>query len=488
MSSARSLNPLSPSEHAAWLSSSIIPTLAQLREGARHNADMATFNPGSDLPSDCHPTEGLPSEIILKIMRQLPDHKSVMNFTKASPKAFRVYKAHPGAILKELLCRDLGSLLPIAVARLEASEAEWAPKKPLQITEPCVDYGTKLTGFCHQYLADHATKLCVHDPYFTFERASELWSFHSTVMAWVNTYGWVIMHETSSMGHMHTPYHRRLDQVESYRFQKILYVTELASILLPIRYGQVQPEDRDKLSEDFWQHFAPWEFCQYSEIQIEFQKFCRKVFVDSKYSDMVTQLRQIPEHLRSSASYDLGHITKVLAFHAGLDALNETRTAKKRFELYRMWPKLLRITENIIEQPEILRRDRGRYFQHMSLNWRQHVAAKYKNLWLDKMDNEDGSTVYSINLDRLTEKFKDLDDAPLGAWLEDILQYTDPDAIFDMQVRDRPYHFPFSSFWSGRRWESENVKLRPPISSVKLAAKANVLTEDNQVIPRPQNP
>ncbi|KAI0151989.1 hypothetical protein F4776DRAFT_669833 [Hypoxylon sp. NC0597] len=490
MSGEKSTSSRRPVGTESWLHSSILPLYPPLLGRARANRHTTTsseHNAGPNLPSNRSPIEDLSAEIVLKIMKLLPDHNSVIGFTKAFPKAFRIYKAYPGVVLKELLLKDLGGLLPIAVARLVASEAGWVPKKPLQLTAPCVDYGTKVTGFCQQYLADHE-KLCVLDPYFTFERASEIWSFHSTVMSWVEAFGWIIIGETTGIEHSHTPYHRRLNQLESCRFQKILYITELTSILLPIRYGIVQPNDRDNLWESFWQHFAPWEFCQYADVQLLLQRFCRDTLNDSNNTSMGTRLRQIDPFLRRSGREELGHISEVLAFQAGLVALESTMSSMVLPERFSISSKFLHVVRNIVGNPGILRRDRGRYFQPWSLNWRQEVAAKYKNLWLDKIDGADGSTVYSVNIDRLTEKYKDADDAPFSCWLQDLLKFVDHHSVRIFKVRARHLHFPLSSFWSERRWDSENVKLRPPIALMKLIAEVHVLTEDNRVIPLVEDP
>ncbi|KAI0841060.1 hypothetical protein F5Y06DRAFT_212657 [Hypoxylon sp. FL0890] len=448
---------------------------------------MASFRhqPSSGLAGRPPLIESLPVELILAIMEQLPDIKSLTNFAKASPRARSVFNANQVFILKQILRRQLGRLLPIAVARLEASRAKWAPKRPLQLTEPSAGYGRKLIGFCRRYLAGQATELCVPNRYFTLEKARELWSFHNNcVSRWIDDLADRMRGEPFGLN-LHTPYHRRLTDIEMYRIGKTLYVTELASILLPIRYGSVLPGQRDILWESFWQHFPPWEYCQYAEMQLVLIEFCnntlwRREF--HKIAPMGFMLRQIPQSLRESRGRDLGHISEVLAFQAGLDVLKDVSPYLRRPTAF----KFSDATEHICENPGILHPYRSRYFQPWCEHWRHLIAATHKNLWLAEMDTEDGSVVYTIDLDQLKKKYMDSDDAPLSCWLLDLLNFENHASI-KYRIRGRPERFFLSSFWSKQRWDSQYKKLRPHISSLKPAAAACVLAENNEVILKPNN-
>lgn len=222
-------------------------------------------------------TESLHCDVMVAIMEQSQDLKSLINFTKASPNAFRIFHANQGIVLKRLLNRLLGASLPIAVARLEASRADWKPTRPLKYDDvDASKYNYKLVNFCNHYLADQAIKLQVPASYFTIESAFELWSFHEVVSH--SVYGLNHYMRTQHPSKIrwrthHTEYHTLTNELEKDRISKMLYITEIVSILLPIRYGPVNLAnptnslERDKNWESFWVYFAPWEFCQYMEMQ-----------------------------------------------------------------------------------------------------------------------------------------------------------------------------------------------------------------------------
>ncbi|KAI1415626.1 hypothetical protein F5Y13DRAFT_187119 [Hypoxylon sp. FL1857] len=461
---------------------------------AKHGRDIVAssgHNPGSRPRRRPSPIEKLPAELLLAIMVQIPDIESLANFAEASFRAANVFKVNQGHVLIGLLSRDLGDLLPIAVARLEASRAEWTPETSPQLTEPCAMYDKKLKAFCRHFLAGQATELPVPPHYFNVERAIELWAFHSTVLDTVQSLSLLV--STYLYGSsLHTPHYCDLKDLEKYRAGKVLYMNELISILLPVRYGSVQPGQRDDQWEYFWQYFAPWEFCQYTEMQLLFLRFWNRLVQVSldlhNNSPMGIRLRQIHPSLRVSQGWDLGHIGEVLVFHAGLHVLRDTIPQFIQVGLKTDRPlQLLDAAASIADNPGILDLRRGRYVRPWQENWRHSIAAQYKHLWLDKMDAEDGSVVYSVDVDRLTKKYPDSDDAPLRCWLLDLLNFNGHGSVRNPAVRDRPYDFPLSTFWSEFHWDMERIERRPPMSSLESAAVAGVLTEDNEVIPRPRN-
>ncbi|KAI1137916.1 hypothetical protein F5Y05DRAFT_65623 [Hypoxylon sp. FL0543] len=180
----------------------------------------------------------LPAELVIAIMVQLPDVQCLTNFYKASPRALSIFKENRGYLLKQLLRGRLGCLLPIAVARLEASKAEWTPEIPLRVTKLCDGYDGKCIALCHHYLADQVRELRVPNRYFTLERARELLSFHDRVSDWVNTFSAGVLVKPSRYK-FHSRHQPPADDLEWYPVAKTLYTTELASILIPVRYDPV---------------------------------------------------------------------------------------------------------------------------------------------------------------------------------------------------------------------------------------------------------
>lgn len=225
------------------------------------------------------PIEALHSDAMLEIIERIPDFKSIMNLIRASPNACRILYPRQGLICHKLLVREFGPHLPIVVARLEASTAEWKPKRrSIWNFEQAREYSIKLRHFCDRYLSGQATKLQVPVRYFTYQKTRKLLAFHKCVSDWASGISLRMIQQPpkSPFRYSSKPYDRQVNDQERYRVIKNLYVTELISILLPQRYG-LNDKGLDEDWVTFWECFAPWELCQYWEMQamiFGLLKFC----------------------------------------------------------------------------------------------------------------------------------------------------------------------------------------------------------------------
>ncbi|KAI4870514.1 hypothetical protein F4820DRAFT_404004 [Hypoxylon rubiginosum] len=224
--------------------------------------------------------ETLHRDGMLSIIGQISDVESLVNLIRASPNAVRHFRSYEGVTCQDLLIRELGPHLPIAVARLEASKAEWRPKRPLTWNVDQADeYSLKLNHFCNHYLSGQATELRVSAKYFTLEGTLKLLAFHRCVSDWTSGISLRMIQQPveSEFKYSNKPYERQINDQERYRVMKMLYVTEIVSTLLPQR-RELKGKEPDKDWETFWRCFAPWEFSQYLEMQtmiFEFLRVCK---------------------------------------------------------------------------------------------------------------------------------------------------------------------------------------------------------------------
>lgn len=230
------------------------------------------------------PAPGLPTNAIMEIMVNLPDLESLKSFLKASPDALRVFQADQGAVCQKILIKHIGHNLPIAVARHEAAKAKWKPRKPLstKADRDAASHKFNVEDFCDAHLSKQGTELSVLASYFTLETAVELWSFHNTVLKFVDGFLAYIEDKydnasTNWQAEMPAYPWSRHDfyEVEKSRLGKMLYVTEIVSILIPVEYAHPKSPDRSGDWKAFWSWFAPWEFLGYVEMQSVLKDFAR---------------------------------------------------------------------------------------------------------------------------------------------------------------------------------------------------------------------
>ncbi|KAI1107630.1 hypothetical protein F4804DRAFT_296600 [Jackrogersella minutella] len=432
---------------------------------------------GAEAHQELPPIEALPVDVLLDIMRQLPDIKSLMDFTKASPSAFRAFHFDQGIVLQGILSRELGPHLPVAVARLEAAEAEWRPVRPFKTAVDPELFHQHIAEFCRGYLDGQEEEIRVPPSYFTLDKALKLWSFNDCVLYWTEGLSMYVSNQTGggTFRWCSTPYYRRFNEIEKHRVKKVLYLSEIVSILLPVRYGPNQPVDQDVDWQNFWACFAPWEFCQYVELQEVLCSFHQQDLYRLPDFDTVSRRNAVPG------------ISKILALQMGLEA---SVTLLEGFPiLERKMPKPSRkrysdIAVQIVKQAESTSNISYRSSMCRSSHPPHRIMSEYKTIWLEKLGTSNGTTIYSLDPKRIKQKYKDLDPGPLACWLFDVLRYDQRPWQHYPVVRGQPRQFIMTAFWRRRRWDSERIPLMPPLADLESDAGRHVLTEDNEIVPR----
>ncbi|KAI1776748.1 hypothetical protein F4818DRAFT_411755 [Hypoxylon cercidicola] len=439
------------------------------------------------------PIENLHRDAMLSIIGQIPDVESLMNFIKASPNAERHFRSYEGVTCKDLLVRELGPHLPIAVARFEASRAEWRPRRPLiWNADQAEEYSVKLDQFYSRNLSDQATKLQVSAKYFTLEGTLELLAFHRCVLGWTEGISIRMIQQPpeSEFRYSKKPYERQINDQERYRVTRMLYVTELVSILLPQR-RRPKYEEPDKDWEKFWGCFAPWEFCQYLEMQtviFESIKFL-SLFIHGLPSKK--PLRELEAYMHREPCARWTHLYEILAFQAGLEALKpaidcyltgySTNPSKDR-----SLSKLYGIIDEFVEHPEM----RGQWCCRYNIQWRwrsaeptSRIYAEYKDIWLKRANVPSGDFVaYSLDTTHIQERYVDPGDGPLACWLYDILRYGERHERDKFRLRD-DISFLMTSFWDRARWETIPGSRMPSVADLEKDASTQLLTDRDQVVP-----
>ncbi|KAI1764012.1 hypothetical protein GGR53DRAFT_336270 [Hypoxylon sp. FL1150] len=432
------------------------------------------------------PMEILYSDAMLEIIERLPDFESLMNFIQASPNAYRTLYPHQGLICHKLLIREFGPLLPIIVARLEASTVEWRPKRPsLWDSEQARHYSVKLGHFCDQYLSGQATKLGVPVSYFTYQRTHALLEFHKCVSEWAKGIAVRMIQQpvVADFTYSNTAYDRQINDRERHRVVKTLYVTELISMLLPQRFNlNIHLLDDDWLT--FWKCFAPWEFCQYLEMQTVIFEFIRALAPLKHGLPSGRYLDELYTYMRGRSWIQL---YEILVFQAGLEALKPALDAYLPGKPNPQPPsKLYEIIEDFIEYPEM----RAQWCCRFNIQWRwrgngrlRQIFPEYEQIWLKQASASGGDFVaYSFDTAHIEESYTDSDEGPLACWLYDISKYGRRHDGF--RLRDDP-NFLMTSFWDRARWHTAIDSKMPSMAELREDTSTKLLRDNGWVIPIP---
>ncbi|XXG98654.1 hypothetical protein Hte_004981 [Hypoxylon texense] len=437
------------------------------------------------------PIETLHRDATLSIIGQILDLESLLNLMKASPNARRHFRSYEGVTCRNLLIRRLGSHLPLAVARLEASKAEWRPRRPLTWNfDQANEYSIKLDHFCDHHLSDQPTKLQVPAQYFTLKGTFELLAFHRCVSDWTSGISLrIILQPAGSLfRYSNRPHNRQLNDRERNRVTRILYVTELISILLPQRRG-LQDKEPDKDWETFWRCFAPWEFTQYLEMQAVIFEFLRRLSPfhhglpsGKDLSELYAYMRRI--HLEDSG--DWIHFYEVLSLQAGLEALKPAVDVYMNVPKVHSRAKLFDIVDDFVEYPEMRTQWSCRFITEW--RWRHYATDLYriypehKNIWLKQVKVPSRSfKAYSFDITHVEEKYEESDEGPIACWLYDLLRYGERHKQDGFRLRDDLCFF-MTSFWDRARWHTAIESRMPSMKDLKEDASTRCLTDRDRVV------
>ncbi|KAI0889442.1 uncharacterized protein GGS22DRAFT_196957 [Annulohypoxylon maeteangense] len=436
--------------------------------------------------------ENLPIDITFEIMKRLPDINSLLSLIQASPSAIRTYNAsqfNQNTIIKGILSTELEGNLPMAVKRLQAFRIKNKPMRPYG-TFPRWDYDQMMSEFTDVYISGmKSSQVVVPLDYFTLETALEISSFHTCVLRWVDILAKRMPRGPSNgraFGFLSPLSIRYLDDEERYRIMKMLYITEITSILLPVVYAIYNYNSlEDEIWQSFWYGFHPWEYCQFLDMQQVLYELCDRKLRDHyyyKHSPIGIKLRQI-RMLNLSKEETLELICRVTAFQAGLEALLDVvpsaRSDPKK-SVYQ--PDILDVIQGL-DAPLLIT---SRFVQHandrLRTDYNRWLAYGYKN---PEDHSFDGRELYFPRFADKPHESAGVDEGPLRCWLFDITKYSERHNLDNSRVwpRDNP-NFVMTSFLSAYRWDSEEWPL-PSLSDLRDESGKYVLTRDSELIPIP---
>ncbi|KAI2616521.1 hypothetical protein GGR54DRAFT_649352 [Hypoxylon sp. NC1633] len=433
--------------------------------------------------------ENLPPETVKGILEQMPDFKTLLALTAASPLAHRVFHNNESVICKEIITRIIGRNLPIAVARFQASVADWKPTRPLLSDKDPDEYHANLTTFCNTYLAEHQQYLAVPLQFFTLEVCVKMKSFHTCVLNWVVGMS-TAMTADMNVRELYYWRDRELDDSEKQRITKTLYVTELVSILLPIRYGPRPPPGQDRDWKVFWMCFAPWEFCQWLEMSDQLAKNVRQYLRDEQYvpyDEIIfyqdLNVQEIPGACMLSYESLPRLVIKTIVLQAGLEAL-ETTMYGRYYIVHPTTSALPHIVSEVIRNCWLYGTEPARCFDNSRYI---RVVQEYLDFWMQPVQTAH-NTLHRVNTANLFERYPDIDQAPLVRWLYDLLCFGQP-RVNQAYALHPSKKAKMTSFWSQRRWATAHYLLYMnafPYSShvehmLNLAA-SRALTGDNELV------
>ncbi|KAI0171967.1 hypothetical protein GGR52DRAFT_573111 [Hypoxylon sp. FL1284] len=426
------------------------------------------------------PIERLDADSMHAILK-MADIESLVDLIKASPSAFRVMHSsgYYQGVCRALLLRELGPSLPLAIARLDAATAKWRRKISSEWTEERADkYAVQLGYFCDRHLRGNATKKQGNTNYMTLENTFKLLAFHRVVSDWVGGIAlYMVQQPPKSRFRFSTTssYERQLSEQERYRVARMLYVTEIVSILLP----QKRSEGVDREWEEFWGCFAPWDFCQYLEMQVMMFEFYQ--IFDLTWRGMP---RKVVSGVYRPETHGTKYLKEILVLQACLKVMMPMVKRYLNPSSARTSPQILDFLEDIIDHPEVPNQWEYRYImqrKNVSIGL-YRIFEEYKNIWLQQMRIPGTDFVaYSLDTTQIEERYPLSDEGPLACWLYDMLRYGERHKARKFRLRDSSKFF-MTSFWDRARWDTVIRSGMPSMARLKKDAQSYCLTDRSMVV------
>lgn len=210
----------------------------------------------------------IPAEIHCEIMKLL-DYQSLSDYIDTCRSIHSVFIDSASTILEAVVTNELGSLLCIAIARLEATRVSWKPEGDFEYN---TEYQSNLDNFLNIYMQ------AVPVGYFTFVTSYELVTFHHSIIQLANVYGeFALDEDTIEDNGVITNY--PLTEHEVHRVLKTLYIHDLVVALLPPRFPQIDtPTGNISDDKGFWMSLASYiSASEYREWDMMAHRLCRRI-------------------------------------------------------------------------------------------------------------------------------------------------------------------------------------------------------------------
>ncbi|OTA81273.1 hypothetical protein M434DRAFT_37590 [Hypoxylon sp. CO27-5] len=193
----------------------------------------------------------LPSEIKRMIMENT-DITSVRALACTCRHFRNIYKKSYGLITHSITLKAIGeNVLPFAIARYAATQADWKAQWPLPSYDELME---NVHRFGRKYLIRTKKELSIHPKDFSFAMASEIISFHSIVERLSLAYARWSMDDIYKDKISSAP---APTGTEMTRIQVALYAIEITRELLP--FSLTHPNADDIVWDMLWHYFTPWE-------------------------------------------------------------------------------------------------------------------------------------------------------------------------------------------------------------------------------------
>ncbi|KAI0120780.1 hypothetical protein F4776DRAFT_665407 [Hypoxylon sp. NC0597] len=395
--------------------------------------------------------EALPPEIKNKILEELPDIRSVLNLSLTGPAFYNHIFYDDGGfyerkIASTMVVAQVGiTLLPMAIARYEASLTSWkrvcslGTEAPIpvtsswlcdQIVEFVDEHFTHLTGRHITRLPVAFASLSIADNIISCHKAIQHFTGYLSAKAAENTSG----HRCSSSvatGEAIIPNDR-----ENTRLSKALYIFELASELFVINKGNSVVWDvhweTTLAVEAFWRKFAPWENQQVRYVQTLLMEYA---------------IHEFPDVILVVPRYSWNKFWGLVVLSQGVTGLQNVYRRGHHLippginfaHLYRSRYRIL----TLLQAPEI-------------------NAAWYNSdiLWLKRTDQL-GQSLYSCDIADLLRAFPEEDSGPADAWyhmLFEFIQLQLPNQALASQERGSFTRCALCfTYWGFQFWDRERL-------------------------------
>ncbi|OTA79122.1 hypothetical protein M434DRAFT_38376 [Hypoxylon sp. CO27-5] len=396
------------------------------------------------------PLEALPSEIKNKILRELPDARSVLNVALTGPIFYNhIFYDDDGSnerkISSAIVVANVGiTLLPMAIARYEASLISWKrvcpsnTEAPIPVTtswlcEQVVEFVDEhLTGHHITQLPVALSSLSIADNIISCHKAIQ----HFTEYLSTRTAGYMPDHcrpSSDCMREAIVPNDR-----ENTRFSKALYIFQLASELFVInKYHSVVWDAREATNialEAFWRKFAPWENQQVRSVQTLLIGYA---------------LREIPHATLFIPNFSWNKIWELVVLSQGVIGLHNT---------YRRGHHLIPLDANFSH----LCRSRRIAFPILSQAPVNNEAwYNSETLWLKRTDQPGQQSLYSCDIADLLREFPEEDSGPADAWYHILVQNIRPSRADETSVFQKKEGFERCArclaYWGFPFWDRERL-------------------------------
>ncbi|KAI0005230.1 hypothetical protein F4779DRAFT_633523 [Xylariaceae sp. FL0662B] len=293
---------------------------------------------------------------------------------------YQLFQREERYIMRKILVNMIpSSIMSLAIARYEASQANWKPTLSGELPLGHDAYTNGVHAFCEKYINPHSSQQLLHSYNFTFKMAESVRDFHYLVVSFVvGTANYAVLH-------MRPP-----SATELTRLTEASYIYELISILFSFK-DREQEDIFDANWRHFWLLFAPWQ---------SRQVWCVEKGLNQYVSDLINR--------RSSLHHINVLCLGLRAWEVSLDDLKDQIA--------------FRSTTPCLPPP----------------NWNPRLTGSHdSSLWLPAVSD----STLSLDVSSVFQRYKDDDQTPRDVWLLVMGECIVGSGPFGMRLNSIARHF-----------------------------------------------